>query len=139
MRINQFTSTTPSINDNNNYPAFTGRVIVKGKWPKELKDAFFKSPAINELASGDKDVIGRLVYKQAKKSDFNHIWGEPLFKLSLEMRSPKPSLKEKVKSMLGLSRKVINKYYHSESSMSGIIPILTKKCIDERMARKIHK
>lgn len=138
MKINQLTSATPHVSAANQQ-AFTGRIIVKGKWTEELKDAFFKSPAINELASGNKDVIGRLVSKTAKKNDYNHTWGETLFKLSLEMKSPKPSLKERAKSMLGLSRKIINKYYHSEYSMSSIITNLTKKCIDERMARNLKK
>lgn len=139
MRINQFTSATPNLHNNNNYPAFSGRVIAKGKWTKELKDAFLSSPAIKELASGNKDVIGRLISTTAKKNDYNHTWGEPLFKLSLEMRSSKPSLKEKMQSMLGISRKVINRYFHSEDSMSGIITNLTKKGIDERMAKNLKK
>lgn len=135
MKINQLTSATPHVSAANQQ-AFTGRIIVKGKWTEELKDAFFKSPAINELASGNKDVIGRLISKSAPSDDYNHTWGEPLFKLSLEMKSPKSSLKERVKSMLGLSRKVINRYYHSEYGMINIMKNISNKTLNERIANK---
>ena len=134
MKINQFTSSNLTIATKQ--PAFNGRIITKGPWTKTLKDAFLNSKGINDLASGEKDVIGRLKYKSAPMYDYNHMWGETVFKLSLEMKSPKSSLKERVKSMLGLSRKVINRYYHSEDGMISIMRNISNKTLNERIANK---
>ncbi len=135
MKINQVTPSNTTVNISK--PAFTGRIITKGKWTKNLKDAFFNSKAIQDLASGEKDVIGRLKYKSAPSNDYNHTWGEPLFKLSLEMKNPHPTLVEKVKSFLGLSRKVINEFYHSEDSLAKKINEMSKEFCEHRMTKNL--
>lgn len=132
MKINQFTSS--NLTATTKQPAFNGRIITKGPWTKTLKDAFLNSKGINDLASGEKDVIGRLKYKSAPMDDYNHMWGETVFKLSLEMKSQKPSLKERIKSLLGLSRKVVNEYYHSEKSLAERIGNMSKEFIEHRMS-----
>lgn len=135
MKIEKFTSATPTSNKTNS-PAFNGKVIAKGLWTKNLKDAFLNSKGINELASGDKDVIGRLIHKTASKDDYNHMWGESVFKLSLEMKNNKPSLTERIKSILGISKKTINRYYHRESSLAEKISCMSKEFLENRMAKK---
>ncbi len=132
MKINQFTSINPKVNTTNN-PAFSGKVITKGPWTDKLKDAFLNSKGINELASGDKDVIGRLICKAASKDDYNHMWGEPVFKLSIEMQNSKPSLTERIKSMLRISRQTVNKYYHKESSLAEKISSMSKEFLESCM------
>ncbi len=135
MKIRQITPTNTK-NNNNKY-TFTGRIITKGPWTETLKDAFFNSKAIHDLASGEKDVIGRLKRKSAPSKDYNHTWGEPLFKLSLEMKSQHPTLIEKVKSILGLSRKVINEFYHSEDSLAKKMGEMSKEFCEHRMTKNL--
>ena len=136
MKINEIT--TPNYTNKAQQQSFSGRVITKGPWTESLKNAFLNSKAINELASGEKDVIGRLKFRPASMDDYNHVYGEPVFKLSLEMKSQKPSLKERIKSVLGLSRKVINRYYHSEKSLAEKIQDMSQGFCIHRMKQNLR-
>lgn len=129
---------TSNLQNNRGCGTFTGRLITKGAWTKDLKDAFFSSKAMNDLASGEKDVIGRLKYKNAPLNDCNHMCGEHLYKLSIEMRSPNPSLKERIKSVLGLSRKIINRNYHSEKSLAEKMQDMSQDFCIHRMKQNLR-
>ena len=123
MKINSINTYTPINTNQNNTPSFNGKIIVKGKqWNDALLEAFEKSEGIKQLASGEKDVIGRLKTKYASERDYNHFSGQTLYKLNVEMRSPKPSFKEKVKSFFGISQKTyLTRHYHSEVGLKDII------------------
>lgn len=136
MKVNSI-NTYPT-QSNNNTPVFNGKIITKGPdWTPRLKEAFQNSKAVKNLASGKKDVVGRLRISFANYNDVNHYPDEELFRLSIEMKDPKASIKEKVKSFLGLNKHYVNNHFHSES---GIVSFLNtiKSNVLEKLVNKKH-
>ena len=136
MKVNSI-NTYPA-QSNNNTPAFNGRIITKGvDWTPRLKKAFQNSKAVKDLASGEKDVIGRLKTSFANYDDVNHYPDEELFRLSIEMKDPKASFMEKVKSFLGLNKRYVNTHSHSEGGMVRILKGI-KSNVLEKLVNKKH-
>ena len=76
-----------SVNNTNKTPMFTGNVYLKGNWPVRLKKAFTESPYTKELASGENDVIAKIVkhkvsYKEGMRS-IEHSYGDVLYKIKI--------------------------------------------------------
>ena len=110
MNINAINSTNPN---------FNGRILTRGRWSEELKKSFLENPEVNKFAQEAKyDIIGKMSSKRAKKHDFNHYYGEQLFKLTLMAQKENPTFIDKVKALFGLLPKAkITHNYHCESSM----------------------
>ena len=114
MNINTINSTNPN---------FNGRILTKGRWPEGLKKSFLENPEVNKIAQEAKyDIIGKMSSMRAKRNDFKHYYGEPLFKLTLIAKKENPTFIDKVKAFIGLLPKVkITRNYHCESSMESIM------------------
>lgn len=114
MNINTINSTNPN---------FNGRILTKGRWPERLKKSFLENPEVNKVAQETKyDIIGKMSSMRAKRSDYNHYYREPLFKLTLIAKEENPTFIDKVKAFIGLLPEVkITHNYHRESSMESIM------------------
>lgn len=100
---------------NNNQTNFNGKIITKGHWTNYLENAFVNNPEVKKMASGDKNIIGKMSHRYASRKSFEHFKGEELFKLSISTEKENPTFMDKVKSFLRLSPKVnLSKHYHSE-------------------------
>lgn len=106
-------------------------------WTPTLHKAFINSKAVKDLASGEKNVVGRLKTTCAGPRDFNHYDGETLYKLSVELKDPNAPFFEKVKSFLGLNRHCINQYSHSEKSLCSIMSSIHTSAL-EKIVNKKH-
>lgn len=101
---------------NNNQTNFNGKIITKGHWTNYLENAFVNNPEVKKMASGDKNIIGKMSLRYASRGHSQHFAGEELFKLSISSEKENPTFVEKVKSFFGLSPKVnISEHYHSET------------------------
>ena len=106
----------------NNQPSFNSKIITKGKWPKVLRNAVQESEAFKNLAKGEYDIYTSLSTKTALAHDFNHTFGEDLYKLKISAKKSEPKFIDKVKNCFGLNpRCTVNKNYHSLYGMEEII------------------
>ena len=107
---------------NSNNTNFKGKVIIKGTWTQELKDAILNNAEVKQLAAGKKDIIAHMKSKRAPKKDMWHYPKQPLYSLSLMSRSEEPSFWEKVKTFFNVLPKInVTRAYHSETGMLSII------------------
>lgn len=138
MKVNSINTYTPMSTTLNNTPSFNGRLIVKGKnWNNALLEAIGESEGIRELASGKKDVICRIKLKFASGHDCTHYAGEPIYKLNIKMKNPKPTFKEKIKMLFGKQKSTnVNHHYHSEDSLIYKIKTLDTNYLMHRIKNK---
>ena len=121
---------------NNSRPNFNGKIITKGPWTKELKDAFLQNEEIKKVAAGKYNIIGHLSKKKADFTDFGHSKGETVYKLQIEAMSESPSLLERAKSLLGFTNVAeLSNNYHSEIGTEQLMYNRLKadaiaKCLD---------
>lgn len=101
---------------NNNQTNFNGKILTKGHWTNYLENAFVNNPEVKKMASGDKNIIGKMSHRYASGKHYEHFKGEELFKLSITTEKENPTFMDKVKSFFGFSPKVnLSEHYHSES------------------------
>ncbi len=100
---------------NNTNTSFNGKIITKGTWPGYLKKNFIENPEIIKLASGDSDIVGKMLYRKAIGFfDKKHYPGQNTFKLKIYAQNEKPTLKEKLINFLGLNKTFdVTRHFHS--------------------------
>lgn len=107
---------------NNTQTNFNGKIITKGHWTTYLENAFTNNSEVKKMASGDKNIIGKMSRKHATRGNCQHYEGQELFKLSILSEKENPTFWEKVKSFFGFSPKVnLSKHYHSEAGTQALM------------------
>lgn len=106
---------------NNTPVTFNGKIITKGHWTSYLEEAFNRHPEIQKLASYDFNIIGNMTHKKSSGKGF-HYAGEDLYQLTISAEKENPSLKERIKTCLGLNKShPLSRRFHRETSTYNII------------------
>ena len=99
---------------NYNTPTFNGKILTKGKWPVELKQAFEENQGLfSEFADQGYDVVARLSKSRASKNSFNFTKGDLLYKIKLSFLKENSIISKILDFLHLLPRLGFTKHFHS--------------------------